>query len=172
MSLANEWRAKSRAAAVEEADDLSLPSGMVVRARRPGPALLAGMGRLPLALHGRVTPVPGSGAASDADAIEFAGFVRDLLGYCVVEPRISLTPGPDEIHPRDIPDRDLTFLMRWALRGEESERLETFRRESGDGSDCGDGEGVRVQAIRSPGNRGPHDGAGVRSRGDPHLVPV
>jgi hypothetical protein len=51
-------------------------------------------------------------------AAEIAGFMRDLLLFCCVAPRVSLTPGEDEIHPRDIPLEDWTFIVRWAMRAE------------------------------------------------------
>jgi hypothetical protein len=51
---------------------------------------------------------------------EIAGY-GDLLTFCCVAPRVSLTPaGEDEIHPWDISPEDSIYIVRWAMRLEES----------------------------------------------------
>lgn len=159
---AAEWRRRSQERTKAAAQPLSLPSGMVVLARRPGAAFLASMGRLPLTLAGSLTGrEQGEGEdAAGAAVMEGAAFLRELLAYVVVSPRISLEGGEDTIHPREIPDEDLTFLIRWAQRREEAESLETFRGGAEHGSAGGHGADVAVPAERAAGDHGSGAGAG------------
>lgn len=143
MGRAREWRAKAREAAKEEAVDLKLPSGMVIRARRPNPLQLAAWDRLPLTLAAVATGEQAPGQITADQVSETAGFLRDLLVYCCVEPRVSLNPvGEDEIHPREIPQEDWTFIMNWAMRVGEARTLEGFRPQRADAGGSGDGETV------------------------------
>jgi len=128
-SKEQQWRALGQKAAESEAQDLELPSGMVIRARRPGPALLAQYARLPLTLAAKVNEDSLDAAdGSTGDLSNFAEFLREILVYCVVEPGISTTPAPGQIHPREIPNGDFEFIIGWALRREEAASLESFRR--------------------------------------------
>lgn len=166
---AQEWKAKAEAAAKREAADLQLPSGMTIRARRPDPAQLLMWGHLPLGLAAetsRSEPGPAgtpSGTGPDTEhTLASISFARELLLWCVVTPRLSLTPGADEIHPRDIPLDDALFILRWAMRRQEADALRSFRgRRPGD-RPGGDGEAVRSAAVEPGGDPGPGDGAGVR----------
>lgn len=132
MSRATEWRDKSRETAHEGAVELELPSGMVILARRPNPLQLAAWGKLPYALAtaaaGDAEPRPAESGLDTAKVLELVQFYRDVLVYVCVDPRVSLDPrGPDEIHPREIPERDWTFIMSWAARAEEARALTAFR---------------------------------------------
>lgn len=164
---ATEWKERGKAAA--ETVELTLPSGMVVQARRPGPLALAGWERLPFGLVAdaiagtMVTP----GAMNETQVGMAAEFMREVLVYCVVSPRISMEArGEDEIHPRDIPEQDWLYVVMWALRVGEVDALRTFRAGRTDGSGVPDGEDVGHAAERAAGDRGPGDGAGVRPGGD------
>jgi hypothetical protein len=120
MASASEWkRAALRAA---EAVELQLPSGVTIRARRPDPLQLAMWGRLPFSLTRAAVGADVAAEPTEVEqAVELARFMRDLLLFCCVAPRVSLTPaGEDEIHPRDIPLEDWTFIVRWAMRVEAS----------------------------------------------------
>ena len=66
--------------------------------------------------------------ANDRGFVEFG---RDLIIYCAVDPKISLTPNSDnEIAPEEILPEDFTFLLHWVLTGGKSgESLSTFRSE-------------------------------------------
>lgn len=168
MTKTEEWRAKARAAAVGEAVDLELPSGMVVKARRPGPAFLAGYGHLPLslataAMDGAAVPIEDRSEKKN-DALAFAEFMRALLLYCVVSPEISLMSGPGKIHPGEIPDDDAAYIFHWAMRGSEAASLESFRRRRHDAATGGDGGKVPPAAVRADGDRGPAAGAQLRPR--------
>jgi hypothetical protein len=153
VSRATEWREKARQAAQAAAVELELPSGMKILARRPDPLQLATWGRLPLSLAG---PANGAGAerVTAEDVVEMGGFFRNLLEHCCVEPRVSLAPGPEEIHPREIPQEDWMFLVRWAMRAEEARALESFRGERRDAGAGGDGGAVRGEAVGAAGDRG------------------
>lgn len=143
MTRAEEWRAK---AAVK----LMLPSGMEVRARRPGPLQLAEWGRLPMQLAAAAS---GESGNAPGDLGEMAEHIRRIVGWCLVEPRV-----PEEIQAEEIPGEDLGFLWRWALRVEEGARLEGFRGERGDGDAGGDSGEVRAAAVGAGGDLGPGDG--------------
>lgn len=147
MSRASEWREKAKAAQEQEAVELTLPSGAKVLAQRPGMPWLASRNKLPAGLASAA-----SGAEADAltaeRIIEHAAFMRELLIYVCVDPRITLDPaGPDEIHPQEIPQADWLYLANWAMRVEEGRALEGFRGQRADAGRGGDGEGVRVQTF-------------------------
>lgn len=141
--------------------ELTLPSGMVIKARRPGPMQIAAWDKLPMLPTGG-----GAGGASAADMAAIATFMRELLVYCCLEPGVSVTPGPEEIHPREIAEEDWTYILRWAMRLEEAESLATFRGGAADAGGGADGERVLLQTVGTDGDTGRGDGAGVRPGGD------
>ena len=156
MRTASEWKEKAREAS--ERFDLTLPSGMVVTARRPGPLQLAFFRRIPLALAQQVV----SGETVDPQSItaeeivENVAFMRDLLTYCLLDPRISLDPqGDDEIHPRDIPEKDWKYILGWAMRSEEAEKLRPFRVGRGGDGARGDGQIVELPTLGAAEDSGP-----------------
>jgi hypothetical protein len=159
-----EWKRRAQAEAEELAQDLELPSGMIIRARRPGPLQYTAWSRLPLMLANTSTPDCGpSGAA------EISAFLRELLVYCCLSPRIAEQPkGDDEVSPRDIPEADWQYIVTWAMRVEEAAKLRPFRVERKDGGDHRDGENILVQTIGPVGDRGQGAGAG----GGPGSVPA
>jgi hypothetical protein len=162
MARANQWREKARAAALAAAEELRLPSGAVILARRPDPVQLAAWGRLPMLLANAAHGQEPAARVSTEEMAEIAGLYRDLLSYCCVEPRISTDPkGDDEIHPREIPEGDWTFIIHWALRVPEARALESFRGGRSDDGDRGDGQGVRAAAVEPAGDSGPGSGAGL-----------
>jgi len=140
---AEEWKSKA-------AEELTLPSGMVVRARRPGPLQVAEWRRLPMQL---AAVASGDSATAEQDLAEVAKYIREIVSWCCVEPRV-----PEEIKPEDIPGEDLTYIWRWALRVEEARALEGFRGERGNGGVGSDSADVRPAAERSSGDLGPSGG--------------
>lgn len=145
MSRAEAWREKARTAAIAAAVELELPSGAVILARRPGLAQLAEWRRLPLGL------VPGEQTEpSDDQVAETMAFLREMLVWCVLDPRI-----PEEMDPREIPEEDWTFIVRWAMRLEEVAALQGFRGERADGGAGGDGADVRSATVEPAGDGGP-----------------
>jgi hypothetical protein len=160
---AKEWKAKGEAAA--EVVELALPSGMVITARRPGPMQFAAWDRLPLML-GRLD---NSAEMGTEETVEVAGFVRELVIYCCVAPRVSMSPSEDEIAPRDIPEADWQYIMRWAMRLEEAEAVRRFRRIGADDNGGDRGEAVFVPPVGADGDRGSGAGAGIRPGGMPAV---
>jgi len=109
--------------------------------------------------------VPG-GAPSEEECERIANLLRELLVWCCVEPRVSTeAKGESEIHPREIPDKDLWFIVAWAMRLKEVESLRPFRRERADAAPGADGEAVLLQTVEPTGDTGPVDSAGVRPGG-------
>ena len=175
MTKAQEWRAKGLESAQAEAQPLELPSGMTILARRPGPAFVANYARLPLTLASKLSedqPLAVGSTRESSDQPGFAEFLRDLLVYTVVEPGISLTPTPDQVHPRDIPNEDVEFIIGWALRRHEAESLSTFRAQRNDGPAGADGGSVPPAAVEPAGHPGSDAGAGLRPGGDGRPGPA
>jgi hypothetical protein len=151
---AHDWIAKQSTAALAAAVDLTLPSGIVIKARRPDPLQLATWGVMPASLVGGIAPE----RITAQDVEQIARLHRDLLVWCCLEPRISLTPAEGEVHPKDIPWEDAQFIVHWALRIEEAQQLESFRGQPPDGRPGVNGGGVPPAPIQSVVHRGP--GAG------------
>jgi hypothetical protein len=161
---AREWREKADAAAETFSVDLPLPSGMVIRARRPGPLRFAQWQRVPMMI-GQVA-TGGAGALSDEEALEIIGFMRELVAWCCVEPRIDVDGGDDAMHPRDVPDRDFFCIVNWAMRTAEAQELRPFRGGRRDAAGDGGGENVFLPPVDADGDRGPGAGPDVRPGGD------
>jgi len=158
MARASEWAARAGERARAEAADLELPSGQVILARRPDAAQLAVWGRLPLQLAAASVKGGEAPAFTVDDGVELMAFYRDLLLYCCVEPRISTQPegcATDAIHPKDIPQEDWEYILRWAMRFEEAKKLEPFRFERTGAGLGGDGPDVERQAVADVADPGP-----------------
>ncbi len=161
-TTASEWRQRGRA---EAAVELTLPSGITIKARRPGPLEFAEWDKLPLILSALDK---NAAALSAQEAMEVAAFWKQVLVWCCVEPRVSETAAPDaedEIHPRDLPEGDWTFIVAWAMRLQEAAAVGPFRRVGTDDRGDSDGEAVFAETKRADGNPGPGDGAGLRPGG-------
>ena len=159
---AREWRMKARAA---QAEELTLPSGMVIQARRPGPLKLAEWNKLPMLL---ADAGPGGGGLSDEQAREAAAFLREVLIYCCVSPQLSETApddAEDEMRPSELPDADFTYIVAWAMRLKEAEAVRPFRTERKDDRTDGDGKTVLTETIVAAGGDGPGAGTGDRPGG-------
>jgi len=167
MDKATEWMEKERETALAEAVELTLPSGMVILARRPDPVQLVAWNKLPLMLAGAAAGETDAiaTATDEQQMVQVAGFYRDVLVYCCVDPQVSLTPQAGEIHPKMIPHADWTFILNWAMRVKEAEALRSFRGERTDGGSGGDGEGVRGEAVEPAWDSRLHAVTGVRPRG-------
>lgn len=121
------WRAATRAARVEHAEPLRLPSGATILAGRPEPLEWILAGRLPqqllgAALGGDPASAP-EGEISREEILELARFAAQLVKASVIEPPIG--DGPGEIALEEIPVEDRAFIFEWACRalsGSESGR--------------------------------------------------
>ena len=159
---AKEWREKTRAAAAGE--ELALPSGMTIRARRPDPAQFVQWDMLPMTMARAVEVGPAN--LTDEEARRAMDLMRELLVWCCLDPRVSLDPRDEsEIHPREIADADLWFIIGWAMRLQEAEKFRPFRRERQDLRAAGGGEAVLLQTVEPTGDGGPVPGAAVRPGG-------
>ena len=165
---AQEWKAKGVAAV--EVVELALPSGMVISARRPGPMQFAAWDLLPTFITEGIR-TDGVGM-SDEEVAKGARLVLDLLMYCCLEPRISTTPADNEIDPRDIPEADWLYIVRWAMRLEEAATVRRFRGRGADGSGSDGSAVVFRETVGVDGNRGPGAGTGVRPGGGAEATGV
>jgi len=151
---ASEWRARS----AEQASPVSLelPSGMIIKARKPGPLQLALWGHLPLWMAAAVAAKEGA-EVDQSNTLKAIQSLRDLLSWVVVEPRISNDGEPETIHPRDICDKDLEFLVFWAqgLSKEAAAQASTFRGQPQHAGDRGDSAAVPSAPVATPAHRGP-----------------
>lgn len=92
--------------------------GKAVLMRRPSPLWFVFRGQLPqtLAVAEAVGRAEGRRSIPTAEEVQaLARWVIDLLSEVMVQPRISVTPGPGEIPPDLIGDDDLNFIIRWAV---------------------------------------------------------
>jgi hypothetical protein len=136
---------------------------MTIRARRPDPMQFTQWQMLPTMLANAAVP---GGAPDEEECKRIAELLRELLVWCCLEPRVSLDPKDDsEIHPREIADKDLWFIVAWAMRLKEVEALRPFRGERADGSGSHNGEAVLMQTVEPAPDRGPVGGAGIRPGG-------
>jgi len=137
---------------------------MTIRARRPDAMQFVQWQMLPMMLATAAQAAPAE--VSEEEARRIANLLRELLVWCCIEPRVSTEPKDDsEIHPREIPDKDLWFIVAWAMRLKEVQSLRPFRGERADAATGHDGEAVLLQTIEPAQDRGPVDSAGVRPGG-------
>ncbi len=165
LMSASDWIRVTAADALRNAVDLKLPTGMVIKARRPESMQLASWGLLPSGLASVV--IGDSSARPDAETmLAFMSGVRDLLIYCCLYPRVTLTPqSDDEIHPRQISDKDLMFLLSWAMRKDEAGHLESFRNQRSNDRPSDNGAEIQPAAEPVVGDSGPGVGAEFRPGG-------
>jgi hypothetical protein len=110
----------ARAAEVREskAERVVLPKlDKAVLLRRPSPVWFVFRGRLPQSLAARVA---GRGfdlvgeQTSMPELGELADWILAILRETMVDPRVSLDPGPGEIPPELLDIEDVNFILRWA----------------------------------------------------------
>jgi hypothetical protein len=147
--------------------DLTLPSGMVVKVRRPPITLWVAQKRVPERLFNNALRVTANGAPRDIDGDAFAelmGFALEVARAALVWPKCVDDPDPeaeDEVSAGDIPPRDLIVLAGWAVgsvsveteSGEVSaDALDSFRGEPGVSGSGDDGGKVPPEAERDAGD--------------------
>lgn len=159
------YRERAAQLAREAAVPLVLPSGTEILARRPGPMQMAMWERLPqgLAAIAGGGPAPAPEQLTDTDVREIAGWMKEILVFCFIDPEIG--DGPDQLRPRDLLNDDLQFVLAWAMRGEEAAQLGPFRRRRSDADAGGNREDVQPAPERAAGDRGPGPGPGFRPGG-------
>jgi hypothetical protein len=120
LATAEDFR-KAAEAARAQSERVVLPKlGKAVRLSRPAPMWFVFRGRLPQSLALRAFPGTGeadpenAGSSAAQDLERLADWIIALLGEVVVEPRVSLSPGPGEIAPELLDAEDVNFIIRWA----------------------------------------------------------
>jgi hypothetical protein len=118
VATAADFRRAAEDSAFEPTERIVLPkSGLAVMLRRPKPvAFTLFAARLPSSLAARVqSGGAGTVPASAEDLVALSRFWTSMLEQMFVQPKLSLMPGPHEIHPTWIPNEDANFLIRWAV---------------------------------------------------------
>jgi len=168
IATAADFRTLAEAEPFEEPQRVVLPkSGLAVMLRRPKPvAFTLLFGKLPKTLAARLTETPGSPAGTGeapaleaAEVISLAKMWTELFQRMFVEPRLSINPGPEEIHPNWIPAEDQEFLLSWSLGAVEA--LVPFRAEPGPTAVGASGGDVPLPPESTPGPDGDDGGVPV-----------
>ncbi len=102
-------------------EDIALPSGARIRARRPSAEMLAGWGLLLEALDSTARQFFTGEELANVEARNRTRLWCELLLHCYADPQLSLEPKEGEIHPRSVPLEDARFILYWALRRPGSE---------------------------------------------------
>ncbi|HUY12398.1 MAG TPA: hypothetical protein VMX16_02055 [Terriglobia bacterium] len=113
--------------------------GKAVLMRRPSPLWFIFRGQLPQSLAVRASGETGGPRAVE-DVLRLGRWVSELLAEVMVEPRVSLSPGPDEISPDFLSIEDLNFIIRWA-----------YGEVAADGSDLAAFRGQQPSSASGPG---------------------
>lgn len=121
-NLAGQWRRKSHAVRVTEAELVTLPSGAQVKLRRPSPEVFlmrdetSSQSILTKLRHLGNDPSTFVDAMEESEVLFLMSFVKRVVIESVVEPRLVDTViNPDEeIALTEIPDADYQFIFNWA----------------------------------------------------------
>lgn len=159
LATAEDFRRAAEADAFEAPRRIVLPHcGLGVLLRRPRPAAfaLAGFPLPPEGDRGGDAAPEGPVSSERLEAVrQSARAWSRLLERVFVQPGLSLTPGPSEIHPNWIPEPDADFLLGWCLGrvGDDAAGYQFFRAElraGGGEADAGrDGGPVPLPAERA-----------------------
>ncbi|MGH9358557.1 MAG: hypothetical protein ACRD1O_05215 [Terriglobia bacterium] len=99
-----------------KAQRVTLPKlGKAVLLRRPSPLWFVFHQCLPQTLAAEIVGASQEPVRTAEDVAKLADWITTLLSEVMVEPRVSLHPGPEEISPDIIADEDLNFLLRWSM---------------------------------------------------------
>lgn len=119
IATAAEIKAAAEAYSFGPPERVVLPkSGFPVILRRPKAiAFSLSTHRLPASLAAKTQEDPASctTAPSREEIVAISNFWVEMFKKIFVDPKLSLDPGPAEIHPNWLPDEDQTFLIRWAV---------------------------------------------------------
>ena len=159
VTQAEKWKRPA-----ERAETLTLPSGNVVKARRPSLFLMMKRGILPTHLYKTAMSVT-DGTNTDPAAMKpedlksYFDFFMIYVVEAVVEPKIILKGDPKsgEVSIDEFTDDDMFAVFKGvnalpestkdAERREESAKLEPFRKEPKSGNDSSSGKGVSSPAV-------------------------
>lgn len=170
ISKPDDFKKRAESDRRARAERVVLPkSGLTVLLARPSTRWFLFHQRLPtsLAAHAHVGavrpdelqsgPLPSGGETpllQHDDARELAEWVVALVQKTVVEPRLSLNPGPGEISPDWLSEEDVDFIIRYAV-GEvvalTPEASPTGKGERGEGGDLAPFRREREPSAAGPG---------------------
>lgn|SRR5487761_220442 len=95
---------------------VTLPKlGKAVLMRRPSPLWFVFHQSLPQTLAANIEPSSQKPLHTADDVKKLAEWIVALVSEVMVQPRVSLSPGPEEVSPDVIADEDLNFIIRWAM---------------------------------------------------------
>lgn len=134
VATAEDFRRKAEEQSLGIEEELTLPSGLVIKVRRPTPLWwITHRGILPSRMAAMASGNEVSSTMSNEDLVEWSKFVVTLMETVVISPRIRPNPGPDEVDPNLIQLSDMMTIIRYA-GGEimtTGQSLDTFRGRSG-----------------------------------------
>lgn len=163
-TVAKNWKSSA-----ERALTITLPSGNVVKARRPSLFTMMNKGILPDHLYQMAMAVQDGKNKSPAemDPKELKAYFDFFMIYvveAVVEPKVIMkgTPGEGYVHVEDFSDEDMFAVFKGVNaipkspkdqeREEESAKLEPFRKEQASGDCSPSSEGVLDPSLVTPGD--------------------
>ncbi|HEV2424319.1 MAG TPA: hypothetical protein VGZ29_05775 [Terriglobia bacterium] len=161
IATADDFLNLAEATAYEDPEEITLPHcGLKVILRKPRPVafVIAGL-RLPPAMSQKQSLEENQGQGRTISPEELELQIRNVRSYAnllrgvFVNPKLSLTPGPGEIHPELIPQPDQEFLLGWMSGevGSDHSGLTSFQgRLRGLAASRSDGSALRVQTQRAP----------------------
>jgi hypothetical protein len=118
ISTAEEFKAQFLERQKQEAEPVTLPSGLSIMVRRPKPDWwLRHMGQLPTSMAAQLTGKSEESVSSDitmTELIEYSKWAIQIVQEIIVSPTVKLNPGPGEVDPNWITDDDLRFLVKYA----------------------------------------------------------
>jgi hypothetical protein len=119
VSTAADFRKIHEQQTAQDAEPLTLPSGLRVLAHRPSPDWwIRHLGRLPQGLAVRASSQAADAPTPTTDEIiEFSQYTIAIISEVIVSPKVRNKPGPNDIDPHWITDKDFQFLLQYA-RGE------------------------------------------------------
>ncbi len=121
IATSDDFKRRAEADRRNRAERVVLPkSGLAVLLARPSTRWFLFHQRLPMSLAahaevGVVHPDKSGPLPSAQEARELAEWVVALVQKTVVEPRLSLNPGPEEISPDWLSQEDVDFIIRYAV---------------------------------------------------------
>lgn len=116
ISTAEDFRNLSHQRSLQTAEKILLPSGLIVLAYRPGPEWwVRELGKLPKSIaarmRGETAPTEN---LSPEELVEMSRYMVRMIEEVVLQPKIRLDPGPEDVDPRLVTDADLTYILKYA----------------------------------------------------------
>lgn len=124
---------------------VTLPSGLVVKLRKPSVTRMATMGNLPTQLLSFLDKNGNNPSEESLKKPENLQMLLLMMKYMIidvfVEPKVSMTGTNEVLGIDELLESDIEFLQKWINQGVES--LKTFRTES----EQPDGAGSNLQEV-------------------------